>query len=101
MQNVNKASMLSPNMTKTEASNIMGLRAKSEFTGIIEEWHYCRTGLQADELVALYFHDGLLVGTKNYTVTLQDTGGVTGDCSVFIKQGNYQEPDSIQEIRVR
>ena len=33
------------------------------------------------------------------TVTISDTGGVTGHCSKFVKRGTYRTPDNVVEIR--
>lgn len=54
----------------------------------------------ADEFVALFFFDDKLLAKKNYTVTLQDTRGITGSCEKFIEMGNYREPDNVTEIRI-
>lgn len=87
-------------MTKAEVQKIMGTPAKSDFKDNVEEWHYCRTGLEADEFMALFFYDGKLVEKLNYTVTIADAKA-TGSCEKFIKMGNYREPDRIIEIRTR
>jgi len=88
-------------MTKEEVKAIMGSPTKSDFSQNVEEWHYCKTGLEADEFLALFFFEGKLVAKKNYTVTLSDAGGATGSCDKFIKRGTYREPDNVTEIRLR
>ena len=55
----------------------------------------------ADTFVALFFDKGTLFESRYYTVTLADARGVYGDCSSFIKQGNYTESDAILEVRNR
>ncbi len=100
-QNVANAAMLSDGMSKQQVSAVMGLPIKSEFSGSLEEWHYCNTGSNADEFVVLFFADGNLFSTRNYTVTLADTRGAYGDCSLFLKMGNYREPDVVGEFRNR
>jgi hypothetical protein len=30
-----------------------------------------------------------------------DVLGATGDCTLFVKRGNYKEPESVAEIRIR
>ena len=82
-------------MTKHEVEAIMGQTVKSDFYKKIEEWHYCTTGSEADELLPLFFFDDRLIAKKNYTVTLQDTRGISGSCEKFIKMGNYREPDNV------
>jgi hypothetical protein len=99
--NLKASYKLSPNMTKEEVEKIMGQPTKSDFKDNVEEWHYCRTGLGSDEFLALFFHNGKLIEKLNYTVTMADTRGVAGACSKFIKRGNYREPDSVIEIRMR
>jgi len=105
MQDVSRAALLSNGMSKSEVSEIMGLPVRSEFSGDLEEWHYCSTSQgvmsTADTFVALFFDRGTLFESRYYTVTLSDTRGVYGDCSSFIKQGNYTEPDAVLEVRNR
>ena len=79
----------------------MGAPAKSEFSAGVMEWHYCKTGSGADQFVAMFFQNNLLIETRNYTVTLADTGGITGGCENFVKMGNYREPDTVTEVRLR
>lgn len=100
-QNLSVSYQLSPGMTKSEAEAIMGPPVKSDFHQKVEEWHYCKTGMNSDEFLALFFYEGKLIEKLNYTVTLADTRGVTGSCSKFIKMGNYREPDRVIEIKMR
>lgn len=104
-QNLKNHLMLSPGMTKEQVITTMGgSPVKAEFSSNIEEWHFCDTGSYTspvDEFVTAYFADGVLIAMKPYTVTLNDTGGVGGSCEKFVKMGNYREPDSVQEYRLR
>lgn len=100
-QNLKVSYKLSPGMTKSEVEDIMGAPTKSDFKQNVEEWHYCKTGFDSDEFLALFFHNGKLIEKLNYTVTLADTRGATGSCSKFIKMGNYREPDKVIELRLR
>ncbi|RYE55221.1 MAG: outer membrane protein assembly factor BamE [Sphingobacteriales bacterium] len=100
-QKLSTSYKLSPGMTKPEVESIMGAPIKSDFKQNVEEWHYCSTGMSADEFLALFFYEGKLIEKLNYTVTLADTRGATGSCSKFIKMGNYREPDKVIELRVR
>jgi outer membrane protein assembly factor BamE (lipoprotein component of BamABCDE complex) len=93
---ISRASMLSNGMSKESVAEVMGSPIRSEFSGNLEEWHYCSTGLSADEFVALFFNQGVLFATSNYTVI-----GLDGDCPTFIKMGNYREPDAVIEFRSR
>lgn len=100
-QNLSISHKLSPGMTKSEVEAIMGTPVKSDFHKNVEEWHYCKTGMSADEFLALFFYEGKLIEKLNYTVTITDTGGAFGSCSKFIKMGNYREPDKIIELRLK
>lgn len=93
---ISRASMLSNGMSKESVAEVMGLPIRSEFSGNLEEWHYCSTGVGADEFVVLFFDQGVLFATSNYTVADQ-----IGDCPTFVKMGNYREPDVVIEFRSR
>jgi outer membrane protein assembly factor BamE (lipoprotein component of BamABCDE complex) len=99
-QNLNASHQLNPGMTKDEVVNVMGSPIMSDFYKNVEEWHYCKTGFNSDQYLALFFHQGKLVAKKSYTVTLNDTRGVSGSCENFTKRGNYREPDEVKEIRL-
>ena len=100
-QNLSISNKLHEGMTKSEVEAIMGKPVKSDFYKKVEEWHYCSTGIGADEHLALFFLEDKLIAKKNYTVTTQDTRGISGSCEKFIKMGNYREPDNVTEIRIR
>lgn len=100
-QKLNVSNKLSPGMTKSEVETIMGLPVKSDFKQNVEEWHYCKTGASSDEFLALFFYEGKLLEKLNYTVTIADTRGAYGSCEKFIKMGNYREPDTVIELRLR
>jgi len=91
---------LSPGMTKTEVEAIMGTPTKSDFKKNVEEWHYCKTGISADEFLALFFYDGKLIEKLNYTVTTSDVGGASGSCSKFIKMGNFTAGQKIYKYHL-
>jgi len=84
-QSVQRISSLSPGMSKQEVAQIMGSPARTEFSGVKEAWHFCRTGRSVDEFAVVMFSDGKVSGARNYNVTLADTGGATGDCSKFVR----------------
>lgn len=100
-QPIEKAFQLSPGMSKQDVIAVMGNPAKNEFDRGVEEWHYCKTGQGEDEMVAVFFSDGEVIAMKPYTVTLRDAGGATGSCEKFVKMGNYREPSSVREYRVK
>ncbi len=84
-QPVQKIALLNPGMSKQEVIQVMGTPARTEFSGSREAWHFCRTGSGSDEFAVVAFSDGKVTAAKNYTVTLADTGGATGDCSQFVR----------------
>lgn len=84
-QPVQKIAFLNPGMSKQEVAQVMGMPARTEFSGSKEAWHFCRTGSSSDEFAVVFFSEGKVAAAKNYTVTLADTGGATGDCSRFVR----------------
>ena len=84
-QPVQKIAYLSSGMTKQDVLRVMGAPARTEFAGSREAWHFCRTGESADEFAVVMIADGKVTAARNYTVTLADTGGATGDCSKFVR----------------
>ena len=102
-QNINRASGIRPGMSPEDVTRVMGADpVRSEFSDGILEWHYCRTGFgEVDQFVAFFFVNDSVIESRNYSVTLRDTGGAIGSCVNFIKMGTYEEPDRVTEIRVR
>jgi hypothetical protein len=100
-QDLSKSFGLSPGMNKQEVLNVMGSPIRSDFEKNVEEWFYCSTQVGFDQQLVLFFHEGLLVSKHNYTVTIEDVGGVPGSCENFIKMGTYYVPDEVKEIRLR
>ena len=86
---------------RTEVLNIMGMcPQKTEISDGVTELHYCATGYGVDEFVAVYFADKKVVAMKNYQVTKDDSRGIFGHCSKFVKMGTYRRPADVKEIRV-
>ena len=100
-QDLSKSFGLSPGMNKQEVLDLMGPPIRSDFEKNVEEWFYCSTEILLDQQLVLFFHEGLLVSKHNYTVTVEDVGGVIGSCENFIKMGTYYVPDEVKEIRLR
>ena len=100
-QRFDKNFLISPGMSKSEVLDIMGQPVASEFEKNVEEWHYCATGIGSDEFVSFFFENGKVISKTTYTVTIEDTGGVTGPCRKFIKRGSFQMPDRVLEIRAK
>ncbi len=100
-QNVRNIALLEPGMPASQVIQIMGQPAKLEFSGNNKAMHYCSTGYGSDEYAVVILTSGKVVAAKNYTVTLSDTGGATGDCSRFVKSVDLDRADYVQEIRFR
>lgn len=96
---IDNAFLLSPNMTKEEVLETMGGKpTASEFTGDLEEWHYCKSRYGNNpsyEYVSVFFVNGSVIAMKQY--------GVVGhgiSCNSGIKGGSYREPDVVKEYRL-
>ena len=79
-------------MTTDEVLAIMGDPIFSELDRNVEEWHYCSTGSR-DRFLAMFFVDNKLVAKKYYLGKSE-----FGDCSLFVKTGDYKIPPEVQEI---
>jgi len=97
---IENAFLLSPNMTKKEVFETMGGKpTASEFTGDLEEWHYCKSRYGNNpsyEFVSVFFVSGSVIAMKQY--------GVVGhgiSCNSGIKGGSYREPDVVKEYRLK
>ena len=102
VQNLDNSLMISPGMTKQQVVSTMGENPiKTEFDGPLEEWHYCKTGVGADEFIAVYFAEGRVIAMKPYTVTQKDAQWENGACEIFVKMGNFREPDAVREYRIK
>jgi outer membrane protein assembly factor BamE (lipoprotein component of BamABCDE complex) len=100
-QKIENSAMLNPGMTKEQAQNTMGLPVKTEFSGNLTAWHYCKTGESSDEFVVIVFSDDKLIKMKSYAVTSHDVGGAFGDCSKFVRPYEFDVADGIKEIRIK
>jgi hypothetical protein len=99
-QDLSKGFLITPGMTMDATIKIMGRPAKDEYNDNVSEWHYCKTNSVADEFLAIYFIDNKVIAKKNYTVTYADVEAY-GSCEIFVKLGNYIEPDKISEYRLK
>ena len=92
MQSLSQSSKVKAGMTTDEVRDIMGEPIVSELDRNVEEWHYCSTGMK-DRFLAIFFVDNKLVAKKFYF------GKSTfGDCSLFLKTGDYKVPPEVQAI---
>ena len=91
-QNLSKSSKVREGMPTDEVLKIMGEPVISELDRNVEEWHYCKTGFP-DTYLAIFFVDNKVSAKTFYT---QNVG--VGDCSLFVKTGDYIVPPEIQAI---
>ena len=98
-QRVKKSVFLKPNMSRKNVLSIMKVPIKIEFIKNTEEWHYCRSGTEKDDFVTLFFNEDGLIAKTHYMVTVDEEA--FGSCENFIKQGNYEEPSAVTELRNR
>ena len=91
-QNLSKSSKVREGMPTDEVLKIMGEPVISELDRNVEEWHYCKTG-SPDTYLAIFFVDNKVSAKTFYT---QNVG--FGDCSLFVKTGNYKVPLEVQAI---
>ena len=94
-QDLSVSSNVKAGMTTDEVRNILGEPVISELDRNVEEWHYCKTEIfnYNDEFLAVFFVDNKLVAKKFYIAEIE-----FGDCSLFLKTGDYKVPPEIQEI---
>lgn len=97
---IENAFLLSPNMSKKEVLETMGSRPiASEFTGELEEWHFCKEAFGGDkEYVSVFFLSGKVIAMKQYGT---EGGRNAGTCKSKIKGGSYREPDVVREYRLK
>ena len=96
---IENAFLLSPNMSKKEVLETMGSRpVASEFTGELEEWHFCKENFSGSkDFVSVFFVSGKVIAMKQYGVERSSRG----TCKSKIKGGSYKEPDVVREYRLK
>ena len=95
-QNLSMSSKVQGGMTIDEVRDIMGEPVISELDRNVEEWHYCSTSGSIgykDRFLAIFFVDNKLVAKKFYIAEIE-----FGDCSLFLKTGDYKVPPEVQAI---
>lgn len=70
--------------SRDDVLKALGTPQRRESRGLIEAWHYCRTGRLVDQFMAVVFRDGKVIGTKRYRVTSEEAGD-TGECAKFAR----------------
>ena len=63
-------------MSESEVIEIMGIPARTQFSGDGRALHYCKTDIGADEFAVVILNKGKVVSAYNYSVNHEDTGGV-------------------------
>ena len=91
-QDLSVSSNVKAGMTTDEVRNILGEPVISELDRNVEEWHYCNTGMK-DRYLAIFFVDNKVSAKTSYT---QSVG--FGDCSLFVKTGDYKVPPEIKAL---
>ena len=95
MQNLSQSSKVKAGMTTDEVRDIIGEPVVTELDRNVEEWHYCRSDdfPPKDRFLAIYFADNKVIAKKFYTQAEE-----MGDCSLFVKTGDYKVPPEVQAI---
>ena len=91
-QNLSKSSKVHAGMSTDEVMKIMGEPVISELYDNVEEWHYCTTGSR-DKFLVIFFVENRVIA-KKYYLGKDDVG----DCSIFVKTGDYKIPPEVQDI---
>ena len=95
---IENAFLLSPGMNKKEVLDTMGSRpVASEFTGELEEWHFCKDRYKGNDYVSVFFVSGSVIAMKQYGVDRNSRE----TCASSIKGGSYREPDVVREYRLK
>ncbi|MDY4378343.1 hypothetical protein SOV92_10980 [Pectobacterium brasiliense] len=112
-QDIDKAFGVKSGMSFDEVKDILGIPVKKEISGDVEEWHYCRTGSDVDEYVAIKFESGKVYILEQYTVSYLDIifhhtstpsaetikASGMGDCKLTIRWGSYGEKKPNQKTQ--
>jgi len=92
----NKSIDLEPGMSKQELTALMGRPGDRQFSGNVEAWQYCETGMSTDDFLIVWLANGKVVETQTYD------NSFLGVCSSYFRTINWEEaPDKIIEFRER
>ena len=94
MQDLSQSSKVKAGMTTDEVRDIIGEPVVTELDRNVEEWHYCRSDNYPpkDRFFLIYFVANKVIAKTFYTQT------ENGDCSLFVKTGDYKVPPEVQAI---
>ncbi|MDH4448554.1 MAG: hypothetical protein QE488_13025 [Acidovorax sp.] len=102
-QDIQKAMTVLNGASAASVKELLGEPAVRETIGTREEWHYCRTGKNIDEYVAISFAGQKVEAVQYYNVSwldlafhyvkqpterMIDVGGM-GDCRLTVRWGTY------------
>ena len=93
MQSLSRSSEVRAGMTTDEVRDIMGEPVMTELDRNVEEWHYCKFVVNKDRYLAIFFVDNKVIAKIFYTQAKR-----MGDCSLFVKTGDYKVPPEVQAI---
>ena len=93
MQSLSRSSEVRAGMTTDEVRDIMGEPVMTELDRNVEEWHYCKFVVNKDRYLAIFFVDNKVIAKIFYTQAER-----MGDCSLFVKTGDYKVPPEVQAI---
>lgn len=85
-----KANEVRPRMTEDQVTAILGKPAKTEFSGAVSAWNYCRSGMLSDDYLVVVFRSATVHGMQQKTLT-ESTGAVYGDCTKGFPAFNFRE----------
>jgi len=91
-QNLSNSSKVTAGMLNEDVMEIMGKPVITELYNNVEEWHYCTTGVR-DQFLVIFFVENRVIA-KKYYLGKDDYG----DCSIFVKTGDYKIPPEVQEL---
>lgn len=85
--------------SKEQVTGILGVPGDRQFNGDDEAWQYCRTGMNTDQFVVVWFYQGRVTGVTTYRLGL---GSYVGSCTQGYKTVRWEDaPDRTIEIRAR
>jgi len=93
-QKIDTATDIQIGMSVTQLSKLMGKPVKRDAEKNIEEWFYCRTGINVDEYVQISIMNKKVQRINNYVVSSLDVGGLIGSCELFIKYTDSKKSPS-------
>ncbi|CAB4200198.1 hypothetical protein UFOVP1351_29 [uncultured Caudovirales phage] len=92
-----KAVLINAGDSKETVMTTLGTPEDRQFKGGREAWQYCETGGVGDYYTVIWFSDGKVSGSSNYS-----RSDIIGPCSAGFNRVNFEEaPDMTVEVRKR